>query len=64
VSRLDDDAARFAERLLQQEAVAVTPGLDFGMAASGRYLRFAYTQPPQRLDEAATRIRRLLRAGA
>ncbi|WP_246542768.1 pyridoxal phosphate-dependent aminotransferase [Paludibacterium yongneupense] len=60
---LDADASRFASRLLAEEAVAVTPGLDFGRGRSESFLRFAYTQAPQRLDEAAERMARLLRRG-
>jgi aspartate/methionine/tyrosine aminotransferase len=48
------DAADFAARLLAEQAVAVTPGLDFGLAPT--MLRFAYTQPVHRLDAALQRI--------
>ena len=49
-----DDASHFASQLLTEQAVAVTPGLDFGNAQT--MLRFAYSQPKDRLIEALSRI--------
>lgn len=57
---LTADTADFAQRLLQTEAVAITPGLDFGGANTHAYLRFAYTQDMARLTEAVARIRRFI----
>lgn len=56
------DSFHFAQTLLEQVGVAVTPGLDFGQHQPQRYLRIAYTQPLPRLVEAATRIDSFLRA--
>ncbi|BCL74682.1 aminotransferase [Jeongeupia sp. HS-3] len=53
-SRFSHDASDFAARLLASEAVAVTPGLDFGQAPT--MLRFAYSQPIDRLAQACGRI--------
>ncbi|KAF0812186.1 Aspartate aminotransferase [Andreprevotia sp. IGB-42] len=53
-ARFTDDASDFAARLLAEEAVAVTPGVDFGHAPT--LLRFAYTQPEARLNGALQRI--------
>ncbi|MBM3115135.1 pyridoxal phosphate-dependent aminotransferase [Jeongeupia naejangsanensis] len=53
-ARFTDDAAAFAARLLADEAVAVTPGLDFGQAPT--MLRFAYSQPVERLAQACDRL--------
>ena len=54
------DSDRFARELLEQMAVAVTPGRDFGDNQPERYLRFAYTTQIRRLAEGVERIRRFL----
>jgi aspartate/methionine/tyrosine aminotransferase len=54
------DAKRFCLELLNQEAVAATPGIDFGANGTGRCVRFAYTRPRPELEEAAARIRRFV----
>ena len=54
------DSFRFAQNLLEQAGVAVTPGLDFGEQGPHRYLRIAYTQPLPRLVEAIARLDRFL----
>jgi aspartate/methionine/tyrosine aminotransferase len=53
-----DDARRFALQLLEKEAVAATPGLDFGAHDTRRYVRFAYTRSMEDMEEAARRIAR------
>jgi aspartate/methionine/tyrosine aminotransferase len=55
-----DDSFRFAQNLLEQAGVAVTPGLDFGEHQPQRYLRIAYTQPLPRLIKAVARLDRFL----
>jgi aspartate/methionine/tyrosine aminotransferase len=52
------DAKVFARELLEREAVAATPGVDFGANGTGRFVRFAYTRSLADLEEAAARIRR------
>jgi aspartate/methionine/tyrosine aminotransferase len=59
-SQLTMDSARFAHDLLESVGVAVTPGIDFGVNAPQRYLRFAYTTDVERLAEAVERIRHFL----
>jgi len=59
---LTEDSAVFAERLLEQEAVAVAPGRDFGFNEPERHLRFAYTTDLERLGEGVRRIVRFLDA--
>ncbi|MGH8765958.1 MAG: pyridoxal phosphate-dependent aminotransferase [Burkholderiales bacterium] len=49
---------RFALDLLEREAVAATPGLDFGANGTHRFVRFAYTRAMQDLEEAVRRIAR------
>jgi aspartate/methionine/tyrosine aminotransferase len=52
------DARAFARELLEKEAVAATPGVDFGANATERYVRFAYTRSMDDLEEAVRRIAR------
>ena len=52
------DAKKFCLELLDTEAVAATPGIDFGANGTQRCVRFAYTRPRAELEEAAARIRR------
>lgn len=52
------DCREFALKLLEQEAVAATPGIDFGKNETRRFVRFAYTRSLGELEEAALRIRR------
>ena len=52
------DARRFCLELLEREAVAATPGLDFGANGTAHHVRFAYTRPLAELEEAGARIRR------
>jgi len=56
------DARAFARELLEKEAVAATPGVDFGANATERYVRFAYTRSMEDLEEAARRIARFCAA--
>jgi len=52
------DARAFARELLETQAVAATPGLDFGANATERYVRFAYTRSLDDIQEAVRRIAR------
>jgi aspartate/methionine/tyrosine aminotransferase len=53
---LTDDSAVFAASLLERQAVAVTPGLDFGSNEPERHLRFAFTTDLEKLAEGVRRI--------
>jgi aspartate/methionine/tyrosine aminotransferase len=55
------DARRYARELLEREAVAATPGVDFGANGTERFVRFAYTRSMEDLEEAAERIARFAR---
>jgi aspartate/methionine/tyrosine aminotransferase len=55
-----EDSGRLAADLLDSQAVAVTPGLDFGGNAPNRHLRFAYTTHLEALQEGVNRIERYL----
>jgi aspartate/methionine/tyrosine aminotransferase len=50
------DSRAFCLKLLEEEAVAATPGIDFGANATERFVRFAYTRSMEDLQEAARRI--------
>jgi aspartate/methionine/tyrosine aminotransferase len=52
------DARRYCLDLLEREAVAATPGIDFGANGTDHYVRFAYTRAMADLEEAAIRIKR------
>src|SRR5262245_61485812 len=52
------DARAYARELLEKEAVAATPGVDFGANGTGRCVRFAYTRSMDDLEEAARRLAR------
>jgi len=54
------EAKRFSLDLLQKEAVAATPGVDFGANGTGRFVRFAYTRGMDDLEEAAVRLTRFV----
>lgn len=59
--KFTDNAALLAQRLLQEQAIAVTPGLDFGVSETrNHFLRFAYTQDLNMLEQAAERIAALV----
>jgi aspartate/methionine/tyrosine aminotransferase len=52
------DSRDYCLRLLESQAVAATPGIDFGSNATQRFVRFAYTRSLGELEEAAARIKR------
>jgi aspartate/methionine/tyrosine aminotransferase len=52
------DSRSFALGLLEHEAVAATPGSDFGANGTQAFVRFAYTRGLAELEEAATRLER------
>ncbi len=54
------DSKKFSVDLLEREAVAVTPGIDFGANGTQRFVRVAYTRSLEELEEAVTRIARFL----
>lgn len=60
VSDFTQDSMQFCLDLLEQEAVAITPGIDFGEQDGQHFVRFAYTTEIPRLKEAVSRIQRFL----
>jgi aspartate/methionine/tyrosine aminotransferase len=55
-SRFTDDSYGFAERLLEEAGVAITPGIDFGSNQPERHVRFAYTTSLENLQEGVRRL--------
>jgi aspartate/methionine/tyrosine aminotransferase len=62
VPRGQGDTALFTRELLEQEAVALTPGIDFGEQSCDTLVRLSYTEDEPRLREAMMRLRRFLSA--
>ncbi len=60
ISAFSDDSFDFARKLLDQAAVAITPGRDFGSFRSDKFVRFAYTTDLERLKLGVERIRSFL----
>jgi len=58
VTGMDDD--EFAEKLLQEERVAVIPGSAFGEAGRG-YVRCSYATNYEKIEEALERLQRFVR---
>ncbi len=59
-SRFTDDSFRFAQDLLEQAGVAITPGIDFGIHQPERHVRFAYTTSMEHLEEGVRRLQEYL----
>ena len=60
IDHLTDDSFKWCQDLLEQEGVACTPGLDFGIAGARTTVRFAYATGIEQLEEAVSRIRRFI----
>ena len=60
VERFGLAAEAFAEKLLLEAGVAITPGTDFGRHQAGQHVRFAYTTSTERIREALARIETVL----
>lgn len=58
--RFTDDSFAFAQTLLQEIGVAITPGNDFGDNQPQRHVRFAYTTSLARLQEGVRRLQQRL----
>ncbi|MEH6581086.1 MAG: pyridoxal phosphate-dependent aminotransferase [Halioglobus sp.] len=58
--RFTEDSQEFCMRLLEENGVALTPGLDFGHNLSNEYVRFSYTTGMDRLEVAVERLARVL----
>ena len=59
-SAITQDAFAWTRSLLEDEAVALTPGIDFGEYEASTHVRFAYTRPVEELERACCRIARYI----
>lgn len=60
VSELTDDSETFAQELLYQTGVTVTPGIDFGDHKAKQFIRLAYTAEKNKLKAAIQRVSQYL----
>ena len=60
ISRYSNDSQAFCQRLLEEENVAITPGIDFALAGGEHHVRIAFTTGVERLEEAVSRLARFL----
>ncbi|HSH57931.1 MAG TPA: pyridoxal phosphate-dependent aminotransferase [Halomonas sp.] len=60
ISRYSHDSQAFCQRLLEEESVAITPGVDFALQGGERHVRIAFTTGVERLEEAVSRLERFL----
>ncbi|MFG1489558.1 aminotransferase class I/II-fold pyridoxal phosphate-dependent enzyme, partial [Oceanospirillum sp. HFRX-1_2] len=64
IDHLTDDSFKWCQDLLEEEGVATTPGLDFGIEGARTTVRFAYAASIDKLEEAVTRIGRFIQKSA
>lgn len=62
-AKFSDDSFQFALDLLEKEAVAITPGRDFGSHHAQHALRFAYTTSIDKMADAMQRLERFINKG-
>ena len=60
VSAYTRDSQAFCQRLLEEENVAITPGIDFAVRSGEHHVRIAFTNETARLEEALVRLERFL----
>ena len=59
-SKFTDDSYQFANDLLEEAGVAITPGIDFGSNKPEQHVRFAYTTSLENLKKGVERIKAFL----
>lgn len=60
IGHLTNDSASFCRRMLEEIAIAATPGVDFDRARGHRTLRFSFCSATEDMAEAANRLIRWL----
>lgn len=60
IGRFSRDSQQFCLDMLEQHGVAITPGADFGRYQANTHVRFAYTTGMAALEEAVSRLERVL----
>lgn len=61
VSKYTNDSFAFAKELLDNIHIAVTPGIDFGVNDTHKYIRFAYTRDIAHMSEGIERLKKYLK---
>lgn len=59
-SDITEDSFRFAHDLLETEAVALTPGIDFGVNRAEHFIRFSYAVSIDRMKTATERLQHFI----
>ncbi|SER50892.1 Aspartate/methionine/tyrosine aminotransferase [Tranquillimonas rosea] len=62
VSHLTDDSLAFAEEILEEADVSVTPGLDFDPERGGTMLRFSYARSTEDIAEGLRRLESFMKS--
>ncbi len=60
ISKYSKDSMEFCRCLLDEKAVAITPGIDFGSNRTNQYVRLAYTQEISKLKVGVERLKEFL----
>jgi aspartate/methionine/tyrosine aminotransferase len=60
-SAFTDDSYRFTFEVLERARVAITPGIDFGRHHANQFVRFAYTNSLDNINQALERLALMLR---
>lgn len=60
VAQYTQDSQAFCQRLLEEENIAITPGVDFAVQGGEHHVRIAFTNETARLEEALARLERFL----
>ena len=60
IERFSNDSQDFCKEMLEEHAVAITPGVDFGYFESNKHVRFAYTTSMEQLEKGIERMRKAL----
>ncbi|MEE9590721.1 MAG: aminotransferase class I/II-fold pyridoxal phosphate-dependent enzyme, partial [Hyphomicrobiaceae bacterium] len=64
VSELTGDSVAFADRILQEAGVAMTPGLDFDPSRGRQFIRISYARSTGDIAEGIERLRRWISENA
>jgi aspartate/methionine/tyrosine aminotransferase len=62
IEKYSENSFEFAQKLLEETGVAVTPGIDFGTNNTDKYIRFAYTRDIPEMKEGINRIKEFLKS--
>ena len=60
-SAITQDSFQWCKQVLEEIAVAITPGIDFGKHRASTHVRFAYTRPVEQLEQACDRIAKYIK---